>query len=538
MIVGIDLGTTNCTLSTEEGPLSIEQQLDQNLSGSQMTLPSFCFLPPDGGDLVIGQFAKEQSEKIPDRVIHSAKSWLSYEGVDRRAGLLPPGECETKISPVEVCSKYLSHLNQHFKDVESLVVTVPASFDPSARQLVEEACDQAHLPSRILLEEPLAAFYAWLQKHNNQWREMLSVGDCVLVVDIGGGTTDFSLIRVCDSEGNIELERVAVGDHLLLGGDNMDLALAYHVGADHDLDEWQMSVLIHGCRKAKEALLSDQGPSSVEVVIPGRGSSLIGGSLTLTVSKEQVEQLIVEGFFPKVDFGCPINEAPTSGLSQDALPYAKEARITAHLSHFLPELPTAVLFNGGVMHADAIRSRLLEQLTLWKGEPVKELAGADYDLAVSLGAVAYAKLRRDGGLRVKAAMPHSYFIGVEKAMPAIPGLSPQIEGVCVVPKGMEEGSEVALEQTFSLYVGEPVQFRFFSSHEECVVGEKSPIKKLHELHPIETTLDGEGAVRVKVVAQITELGMLRLLCVSEHQKWELEFLLREQQQLASSSTTS
>jgi len=545
MIMGIDLGTTNSTVSLSQEsnivPFLIPQQLDRHMRGDLPMLPSFLFYSPEG-ERFIGAYARDRGADLPDRVIHSAKSWLCHRNLDRHAACLPEGDCEKKMSPVSVCEAYLSHIKQAWEarygtlQDTPLVVTVPASFDPSARQLVEEACDRAQLPPRLLIEEPLAAFYAWLFDHKDTWRQLLKVGDTVLVVDIGGGTTDFSLIRVEEREGEIALARVAVGEHLLLGGDNMDLALAYHLQAKHTLhlDDWQMRSLVHSCRTAKETLLSPEAPESLDLIIPGRGSSIIGGMLTVTLTQQELQELLIEGFFPLVDAATSPKTFPRMGLAQDTLNYVKDPRITAHLAQFLSEHPTAVLFNGGVMHAVPLRQRLLKQLELWKGSPVLELSDADYDFAVSRGAVYYGMVQAGEGIRIRAPLAKSYFIGVERPAPAVPGMPPLVIGVCVVPQGMEEGTEVTLPTSFTLAIGEPVAFRFFVNSDAMTLGTTQPLDQLTELRPLETTLDAEGAgiVTVQLRAKVTELGVLELWCMSEQGQWKLEFDVRAQDGLS------
>lgn len=527
MIIGIDLGTTHCTLCTQEGPQLITQMIDQGWEGQAHSLPSFCYFPPEGTDPIVGQLAKDRCADSPERVVHSAKSWLCSAISHRRAPILPVSDCEKKISPIEASALYLKKLTAQQPLPQTLVVTVPASFDPSARQLVEEACQRADLPQPILLEEPLAAFYAWLKQNEATWRETLKLADRILVVDIGGGTTDFSLIEVKEQNGSLALERLAVGEHLLLGGDNMDLALAYSLCHEDHLDDWQLSHLVHGCRKAKEQLLGSQAPDSLSVHVPGRGSSLFAGSKTYTLTKQTVENLILEGFFPLVSKDTVPDKRPQIGLKTLQLPFAQEPRITAHLAAFLKCEPTVVLFNGGVMHAKKIKERLLQQLAAWTSQPVQELTGCDYDRAVSIGAVVYAQTLTGPGIRVKAPVAKSYFIGVEKMRLAVPGLKPVIEGICLVPKGLEEGSECVLEKTFTLHVGTPVQFRFFSSDEAAFLGQAKPIKDLQEHPLIETTLAGEGLQTVKLRVQVTTLGVMHLFCESEDQKWKLEFHVRE-----------
>ncbi|MCB1136978.1 MAG: Hsp70 family protein, partial [Chlamydiia bacterium] len=417
-------------------------------------------------DYCVGHYAKERGEELPGRLVSSAKSWLSHSDCDRREAILTWGAdgVDGMLSPVDASARYLSHLREVWDLAhpdaplaqQRLFVTVPASFDPSACQLVEEACDAAGLGQVVLLEEPQAAFYAWLHRHQAAWREQLSVGDTVLVVDIGGGTTDFSLISVSDNDGDLQLERIAVGSHLLLGGDNMDLALAYVVRQKleeegHDIDDWQFQALTHAARRAKERLLSEDAPESVDISIRGRGGSLIGSTLTSSLSREEALSLVVEGFAPLLDR----DEHPagtSSGMRQIGLPYAEDARITSHLAKFLSRsgegsndvsaflCPRRVLFNGGSLKADALRGRILQQLQQWSidADPTEVLDGADLDCAVSRGAVYYGLAREGKAIRIKGGTSRSYFIGVEDAVPAVPGLPRPMKAICVVPFGMEE----------------------------------------------------------------------------------------------------
>lgn len=569
-IIGIDLGTTNCTLSyaalgdsvdsTEIKQLPISQVVDLGSQKELLSLPSFLYLPleeeakaetatvkwaPDR-TWAVGEIAKERGGQIPERLVASAKSWLCHDGIDRRAPVLPQGN--GAISPVRATTELLVHLkevwNQTYPEasfeLQRVIVTVPASFDPGARQLVQEAIDDASYPEVALLEEPLAAVYAWLHRNEESWREQLNVDDHILVVDIGGGTTDFSLIKVIDQEGDLALERTAVGEHLLLGGDNMDLALAYHVktkleGEGHKIDDWQLQGLVYSCRSAKEALLGSDGKESVELTIQGRGSKLVGGSISYTVPRSAVEALVVDGFAPKIDPSQGALKERRGGLQQIGLPYAQDPRITAQLATFLGSIrPTAILFNGGTMKATALCGRITDVIDSWCEAPVKILKGADLDFAVGRGAVSYGFAREGHSLRIKSGTSRSYFIGVEGARPSIPGVPSPLEAVCVVPFGMEEGTEEALkEREFSLLLGSAARFRFFSSSEHQEIGVTlSSVKELEELHPLEATMDavsGDGtSIRVTLKSVVTELGVLELWFLSDDdRRWKLEFDVRE-----------
>lgn len=600
-IIGIDLGTTNCTLSyTPIQPedkhhpqltqFAIEQIVSAQTPGSILSLPSFIYYPLteelqakvtelawDGSrPYAIGTFARDRGAELPTRLIASAKSWLCHSGINRREKLLPleTEEKDNQMSPLEACAEILRHLREAWdasmKEApfvqQVVLITVPASFDPSARQLVQEAAEQAGYPDIVLLEEPQAAFYAWLQRHAEDWREQLKVGDAILVVDIGGGTTDFSLIGVEEEQGNLQLKRLAVGSHLLLGGDNIDLGLAYLAKnkleeQGHAIDNWQLQALVHQCRQAKELLLGEQPPASVDITILGRGSRLIGNTLKTELTEKEVQKFVVEGFIPLVD---PEERSPTerrSGIQQIGLPYVQDPRISCQLAKFLSMtgesdndqmeqfvLPTAVLFNGGTLKATALREQILKLLNKWakklKKPAIKELPDADYDYAVSRGAAYYGLARQGHAIRIRGGTSRSYFVGVEEAAPAVPGMSPPLRAVCIVPFGLEEGEERKLEdQEFALVLGEPATFRFFSHATPKLSNGTEPEigtivrnwkQELSELHPIETMLEkveGDGkTVRVKLKSKVTELGVLELWGVAQDgRKWKLEFDVRQDQ---------
>jgi Hsp70 protein len=597
-IIGIDLGTTNCTVAYTsihaEDPqhprieqAAISQVLNAQEAGTSLSLPSFIYYPleeelktqatgvpwDEGRSYAIGTYARNRGVELPTRLIASAKSWLCHPGINRREKLLPL-EAEEKgnqISPLEACGKILLHLREAwdfalphapFKE-QVVLVTVPASFDPSARQLVQEAAEQAGYPEIVLLEEPQAAFYAWLHAHAEQWRRQLEVGNSILVVDIGGGTTDFSLISVEDEKGNLVLKRLAVGSHLLLGGDNIDLALAHLVkqkleNDGHTLDHWQFQSLVHQCRQAKEKLMAEEPLKSVDITVLGRGSRLIGNTLKTKLTQEETQNLVIEGFIPLVD---PDERSPMerrTGIQQIGLPYVQDPRISCQLAKFLSMtgesddgqmgqfiLPTAVLFNGGTLKAPSIRKQLMTLLNGWakklKKAPVIELAGADYDYGVSRGAAYYGLARQGYAVRIRGGTSRSYFVGVEEAVPAVPGISPPLRAVCIVPFGLEEGEERDLEdQEFALILGEQATFRFFSHSTPKLSNGQTPTvgtvvrnwkQELSELHPIETLLskaEGDGkTVRVKLKSKVTELGVLELWCVApDGRKWKLEFDIR------------
>jgi molecular chaperone DnaK (HSP70) len=593
-LIGIDLGTTNCTMAfvkKDETKPNIEQfmipQVTANeTEGESLALPSFLYFPLNQElnakiagiswdpkrQYCVGLFARERGAELPSRLIASAKSWLCHSGINRRDKLLPliADNDSEKMSPLEACASILQHLREAWDskmsdapfNEQQILITVPASFDPSARQLVQEASTLAGYPEIILLEEPQAAFYAWLHDNAETWRSDLSVGDTILVVDIGGGTTDFSLISVAEENGDLVLQRQAVGAHLLLGGDNIDLCLAYLAKnkleeQGHHIDDWQLQALVHTCRQAKEKLMSAKPPKSVDITIMGRSTKLIGGTLKTQITKEEAHQLILEGFAPLTKPTMRSETEKRSGIQQIGLPYAQDARISCQLAKFLSMssdedtsmdkfvLPSAVLFNGGTMKSDALRERIVELLNEWaktmKKEPIKVLPNPDLDFAVSRGAVNYGMARDGKAIRIKSGTSCSYFIGVEDAVPAVPGMSAPLKAICVVPFGMEEGSESELSnQEFALVLGEPSTFRFFSRNtrqmtngDEPVVGSvvKTWKKELTELHPVETLLDKSDldgkTVCVKLKSKVTELGVLELWCAAnDGRKWKLEFDIR------------
>ncbi len=601
--VGIDLGTTHCVLSyvdlhqseddVVQEVMAIPQLIEPGEVEEKQQLPSFMYLPheaeiPEGSTVLpwtespgflVGEIARNLGAKTPIRLVASAKSWLCHAGVDCKQAILPvdaPEEIE-KVSPFQATQAYLQHLVDAwgFKHPDAdlsqqdVTLTVPASFDPAARELTVEAARSVGLNQAILLEEPQSALYSWIENSEGDWRNHVQVGDIILVVDIGGGTTDLSLIAVTEEDGNLQLTRVAVGDHILLGGDNMDLALAYHVKAKLEkdsgkrLEAWQIQSLTHACRDAKEKLFSDEEIDNIPLVVASRGSSLIGGSLRTELTRDEVNQILVEGFLPKVSVAEKPVSRPRSGLRTAGLPYAQDAAITRHLAAFLSKQiaatddladiklaenasflhPSAVLFNGGVLKAQQLADRLMDVINDWlrteQAPDARLLAGADLDLAVARGAAYYGFVRKGKGVRIKGGTAAAYYVGVESAMPAVPGMPPEIEALCIAPFGMEEGTEEALpDDVFGLVVGEPVRFRFFASksRREDTVGTRLDYwtdDELEELDEIEITLPEEGhkigeVVPVHLSAAVTEVGTLELHAVSEQdgQRWKIEFDVR------------
>jgi molecular chaperone DnaK (HSP70) len=594
-IVGIDLGTTNSVVAFADAttgdppPLqvfSIPQLVDAGTVEARTRLPSFLYLPADGElpakalalpwsdalDFAVGAYAQKRGAEVPARLIASAKSWLSFAGADRTAAILPWGSPDDvrKLSPLEVSTQYLLHMrhawNAAFPDdpleAQDVLLTVPASFDAVARELTARAARDAGLPEVTILEEPQAAFYAWIDANGEQWRERVRVGDIVLVCDVGGGTTDFTLIAVRDEGGELVLERVAVGDHILLGGDNMDLALAFGVRerlgtSGTQLDQWQFRGLTLSCREAKERLLGDDREAKHAVAILGRGRKVVGGTLRADVLREEADRTLVDGFFPRCASGDRPQAQRRSALQEIGLPYATDPGITRHLAAFLARhrealqhltgaaaaRPTALLFNGGVMRAGALRQRLVEVVESWfdgaDAQPLRVLERGDPEHAVARGAAYYGLARRGRGVRIRGGAARAYYIGIETAMPAVPGLRPPIKALCVVPKGTEEGSDLALPaQEFGLVVGELTEFRFLTSATRLDDQVGTIIDAwdddIQELAPLETTLDWQGqegaTVPVRLQARVNELGVLELYCVSRDRghRWKLEFNVRPQ----------
>jgi len=592
--IGIDLGTTNCSLayteiSDEPGVqlANIPQLVSANEVAAEPLLPSFLYIPgerdfPKGSialpwdespEYVTGKLAQRRGAEVSSRLVASAKSWLSYSSVDRTAAMLPWKAAEglPRISPVDASAQYLKHLRAAWNsehadapfDKQEVLVTVPASFDAIARELTQRAAETAGFRNLTMLEEPQAAFYAWIERHKD-WRQRVSKGDLVLVVDIGGGTTDFTLIAVTEQSGELQLERIAVGEHILLGGDNIDLALAHTLAGDlaakgTKIDAFQLQALWSNCRLAKEKLLDPESKADeVPVTILGRGSSLIGGTIKTKLRREQVEQ-VLEGFFPPAASAEMPQRARRIGLQEMGLPYASDAAITRHLARFLRQqagageqnnvrrgasglaCPTHILFNGGVLHAQFVRERILNVLNGWLSEEgfgaIQPLSGEDLMHAVSRGSAYYGAVRHGKGVRIRGGIARSYYVGIESAMPAVPGMATPLKALAVAQFGMEEGtSQTIPDREFGLIVDEPAEFRFFCSALRKNDAPGTMIEDfgddLEELSPVEVRLTSEGAaeaiVPVSFDTVITETGMLQLWCVArDGRRWKLEFNVRE-----------
>lgn len=532
-----------------------------------------------------GEIASARSSNAPEQVVTSAKSWLTCSRIDRRAPILPWNASNdyTKVSPVEASRQYLTHIvsawNHVFSEApifdQQVVITVPASFDESARELTYEAAIQAGLnPETLLfLEEPQAALYAWLAHKGEDWRKDLKVGDVIFVCDVGGGTTDLSLIRVEEEDGNFVLNRLAVGNRLLLGGDNIDLALAYHAtdifaSNGQELSSWQTMALQRQCRTAKESLLSEQNhEDSCKIAILGRSSHLLKEAVSIDFPKQDAVSIVLDGFFPE----CSLDDKPRLrskiGVREIGLPYEPDPSITKHIAKFLKSCvndhnevisPNYFIFNGGVFKSKLIKDRLIEQLSNWFPlNPPKDLhPKADLDNSVSKGAAYYGSIKKNGGIRIRAASARSYYIGIESTGLAIPGVSRPLKALCIVPFGMEEGTECVIPANqLELVIGEPVMFRFFSSTTRTndrpgVMlnwSEHTEYSELIETAPIETTLydadDNElnsassvnsnhesEFVSIRFRTVITELGFLEIWCeeISGNRRWKLEFSVREE----------
>jgi len=598
--LGIDLGTTNSAialtdLETDQTEvLEVTQILGPNQIGEKPTLPSALYIPhrdefPENsfplpwekgiGDVTVtGHFAREHGVLIPDRLITSSKSWLTNPHIDPRHRSLPwrSDIQDEKLSPFECSRRYLAHLKNGFLHAGRVqgrswdLLTVPASFDEVARSLTAEAAEAAGLGKVTLLEEPQAAFYAWIAQAGREWRSLVSRGDIVLVCDVGGGTADFSLIAVTDNDGTLELERISVGEHILLGGDNMDLALAYTLQAKleaegRSIDSWQFLALVHAASKAKIALFDDDSLTEAPIAVPSRGSSLLVRTVSTKLDRATVEQVILDGFFAKTTISDLPQEARRVGLQEFGLPYAADPVISKHLARFLSRsranvtasqtlatlvegqsgkeflMPTAVLFNGGVFKSASIRKRVLELLASWnQGQAVRELQGIELDLAVARGASYYGRTRvTRKGIRIKAGAARSYYIGLETSMPAVPGFKPPVKALCVVPQGMQEGSELLIEgRDFGLLTGHPAEFRFFSSAVRSGdrPGQILPDaeRELEDTSLLEINLPplpdfpAGQVVPVQINSVVTELGTLELWMkhVNSDRRWKVEFQVR------------
>ncbi len=598
-VVGIDLGTTNSAvayadLHAGKGADTIRLFKIPQVTGpgevSRSTvLPSFLYLsgaydlapeslrlpwtPSETGaenPPLVGMFARDHGAKIPSRLISSAKSWLCHPQVDRKARILPWGSegVISRMSPVQVTAAYLSHIRQAWNNSrgddedlylehQGVVLTVPASFDEVARELTLEAAELAGLPSVTLLEEPLAAFYSWLIRYENRWRQHVAPGELILVCDVGGGTTDFTLITLKEVNGSPRFERIAVGDHLILGGDNIDLALARSVeqrlGKQARLSGDRWKALCHQCRQSKEMLLGGSAVSR-KITLMGEGSRLIAGTLSVELDARSVEQIVLEGFFPVTAPEVRQTSASRKGITEFGLPYEQEPAVTRHLGWFLERhqddisqylgknhmMPDCILFNGGALKPEIIQNRIREAIRAWFHEKdaalPRVLENSQPDLAVALGAAYYGMVKTGRGVRVGSGSPRSYYLGVASNAGGLDIKT--VQAVCLVERGLDEGSRVHLtDREFQVRANQPVSFELFSSSFRS--GDKAGQlvavdDTLARMPSIQTVIQygkkgEEQLVPVDIEAVYTEIGTLALWChsrISDH-RWKLQFQIRE-----------
>lgn len=596
-VVGIDLGTTNSAtayVDTMEPAWDVKIfRIPQIVAPGQIEsheiLPSFHYQPPEAEiaagalrlpwhreqrNYAVGRYARDFGAQLAGRQVVSAKSWLCHPGVDRRGDILPwhAAEDVDRLSPVEASARYLRHIREAWDTAhpeeplasQDVVLTLPASFDEVARELTIEAAARAGLPRVVLIEEPQAAFYAWIHKHAENWQERVEAGQKILVCDIGGGTSDFTLIRVrCGEQGRVQFHRVAVGEHLVLGGDNLDLALAKHLesrlGGSLGPRHWDL--LLRSCRRIKEELLGEHPPEQVTLHLPATGSKLIGGGMQLEVTRAEVNALLIDGFFPLTSLESrPV--ARQSGFQEFGLPYAADPAITRHLAAFLtahrnvaledlpatadhdPARPDILLFNGGVFESPVIRQRLIDTLATWFSKDTKRwsptvLENDRLDLAVARGAAYYGMVRRGAGVRIAASLARSYYIGFEtqtSAEGSPPSASETL--LCVVPGNAEPGSDMEIADCqFELQLSQPVEFPLYVSSVRLTdaPGERiafDPVQ-IKSLPPIRTALrtrrrSDSDRVVVRIHARLSEIGTLELFCreVGAEREWRLDFDVR------------
>jgi molecular chaperone DnaK (HSP70) len=561
MKIGIDLGTTNSAFAfidprEAEGAdfppvhiLQIPQQIAGGAVEPRRTLPSFLFLEGPG---IVGEFAREQGALVPTRLVHSAKSWLSNAEVDRGAKILPwdAQESGRVMSPVEASARYLRQMREAWEGSgrpplaeQEVVLTVPASFDEEARELTVQAAREAGIEKLTLLEEPAAAFYAWIANHLSQSQKSLTDGMTVLVCDVGGGTSDFTLIRVNREDDRVTFTRTAVGRHLLLGGDNLDLTLAWLAESKLSvaLSLRQRSGLRRQCTAAKEKLLGPGSVESVEVTVLGGGSSLVGGTLKTQILREEALELALEGFLPFCQLDDKPQEDKKSLFRELGLPYVSDPAVTRHLAAFLASAnsaaPDAILFNGGFFIPEVLRVRVAEVVERWFGLKPLILENQDLDLAVSVGAAYYSYVKSGGaGVLVRGGLPRSYFLGIDAG-------GETLRTVCLVPRGAEEGSTQTLDlENLQLLANKPVSFRLYSSllRTEDKVGDVIEFAPddlgdtLHQHAPLEAVIRfgkkvEERLVPVRLGAHLTEVGTLEIWAESKisENRWRLQFELRK-----------
>ncbi|EIV8493832.1 Hsp70 family protein [Vibrio vulnificus] len=601
-LVGIDLGTTNTVVAFCELTENLQQSnvslfdIDQLIGPGEVVrkplLPSFRYHPANGqiapadltlpwenqnvaGDIanvIIGEWARELGAKVEGRQVSSAKSWLSHQAVDRHSEILPwAGVSDVeKVSPVIASASYLNHIRQAWNhrhpgnllEEQEVVVTVPASFDETARKLTLEAAQLAGLSQVLLLEEPQAVCYDWYARHQHCAAKLLKEIPLILVCDVGGGTTDLSLIEAKFNQDALALDRIGVGEHLMLGGDNLDLALAHlaeqRFNQSKKLNAASLTKLIQQTRKAKEQLLSSKAPEEVKITMLGSGSKLLGGTKSIALNKQEVHQIALDGFFPLSDF-TQTPDKRRSAVVEFGLPYVADPAVSKHVAEFLsqhqqvshaalgesegehPAIPVGLLLNGGVFNSDLVTARMTELLGRWRGAPVTVLDNPHPDWSVALGAVAFAKARRGAQLKIGGGSARSYFLHLQEK-------NKTGKALCLLAKGTEEGQEIRLTgRRFSLTLGEPVRFNLLTSTHDAlshhvaiqngVMADIDP-DIFTPLPPYIVTLQGEGAeleanqkerVEVQLACQLTEVGTLKMECVSveeEDKRWALEFEVR------------
>jgi molecular chaperone DnaK (HSP70) len=560
MKIGIDLGTTNSALAyidereaedRDFPPLHIFETPQLVAAGrveARRTLPSFLYLE-DGQP--VGVYAREQGALVPTRLVHSAKSWLSNPDVDRTAKILPWDSQETGrvLSPVEVSSRIIAKFREEWDKAkgapladQDIVLTVPASFDEEARELTVMAAREAGLEKLTLLEEPAAAFYSWIANNLAASRKKLFDGQIVLVCDVGGGTSDFSLIRVSRDGDLVNFTRTAVGKHLLLGGDNLDLTLAWLVESKLGvpLSIRQRSGLRRQCSAAKEKLLNDAHLKSVEITVLGSGSALIGKTLRTEILREEALELALEGFLPMSERGELPKEEKRSLFRELGLPYVADPAVTRHLNEFLEptgQVPDAILFNGGFFIPEILRERVADVVGHWYGRRPEIFENTDLDLAVARGAAYYSYVRSTGsGVLVRGGLPRTYYIGLGEPREG------KFPAVCLVPRGAEEGAALEIDNdALQLVANRPVSFRLYSSltRTDDALGQVLEFDAadtgLHMHAPLHAVIRfgkkvEERLIPVKLGARLTEIGTLESWCESKisENRWRLQFELRKQ----------
>ncbi|HBC3425649.1 hsp70 family protein [Vibrio parahaemolyticus] len=604
-LVGIDLGTTNTVVAYCEITDNLEQSevslfdIDQLIGPGEVVrkplLPSFRYHPavgqispsdltlpwdnePVAGDInnvIVGEWARELGAKVEGRQVSSAKSWLSHQAVNRNSDILPWAGAQDvdKVSPVIASASYLNHIRQAWNyrhpsnklEDQDVVVTVPASFDETARKLTLEAAELAGLKKIVLLEEPQAVCYDWYARHQQTAADELKDLPLILVCDVGGGTTDLSLIEAKFTHDDLALDRIGVGEHLMLGGDNLDLALAHlaesRFSQNKKLSAASLTKLIQQTRKAKENLLSTSAPDEVKITMLGSGSKLLGGTKSIALSKQEVHQIALDGFFPLSDFS-EVPDKRRSAVVEFGLPYVADPAVSKHVAEFLTQhqqvsraalgieddkqnaIPVGLLLNGGVFNSDLVTERVTTLLSDWRGAPVTVLDNPHPDWSVALGAVAFGKARRGAQLKIGGGAARSYFLHLQEK-------NKMGKALCLLAKGTEEGHEIRLSgRRFSLTLGEPVRFNLLTSTHDTLTNNTAIQNGVMvdvdpdlfaPLPPYITTLEGEGAelqanqkerVEVQLACQLTEVGTLKMECVSaedDKKRWELEFEVRNKQ---------